>query len=114
MLTVSSPLIGYNTNVKHRGRVFHIQTEDSGAKYSRIVTHLFADGGRIINSLRLDYAEHLQRSDGVEFVKNLMRNQHKTMYLSLRRGELDEVIEQACGPHPEAFEAPRVSLNSGG
>jgi hypothetical protein len=27
-----SPLLGYNNNVRHKGKVFHIQTEDSGVK----------------------------------------------------------------------------------
>ena len=35
------PLLGFNNNVRHRGRVFHIQREDSGIKIPRIVTHLF-------------------------------------------------------------------------
>ena len=44
------PLLGFNNNVRHRGRVFHIQTEDSGIRHARIVTHLFADGGRIVRT----------------------------------------------------------------
>ena len=45
-----SPLLGYNNNVRHKGRVFHIQTEDSGVNHPHIITHLFADGGRILKS----------------------------------------------------------------
>ena len=43
-----SPQLGFNNNVRHKGRVFHIQTEDSGIKHPHIITHLFADGGRIL------------------------------------------------------------------
>ena len=42
-----SPLPGYNTNVRHKGKLYHIQTEDSGINHPHIITHLFADGGRI-------------------------------------------------------------------
>ena len=42
-----SPLLGFNNNFKHKGSVYHIQTEDSGVKHPHIITHLFADGGRI-------------------------------------------------------------------
>ena len=45
--------------MKHRGRVFHIQTEDSGVNRPHLITHLFVDGGRIIKSTRSDYAELL-------------------------------------------------------
>jgi len=93
-----SPVAGFNTNVAYRGSVFHLQTEDSGAKNPRIVTHLFGDGGRILRTLRIDYKEHLGRPDLQVFVRSLMRAQHKNLFLSLRAGELDTLIEQACGP----------------
>lgn len=91
------PLLGFNNNVRHRGRVFHIQTEDSGIKAPRIVTHLFADGGRIIRTTRTDYSEHVGRDDMAQVVRKLMKDQHKAMFIALRAGELDDVIEQACG-----------------
>jgi hypothetical protein len=94
------PLLGFNNNVRHHGRVFHIQTEDSGIKHARIVTHLFADGGRIVNSTRTDYSEHLGRPDMHEVLRRIMREQHKAMFIRLRAGELDSLIESACGPQP--------------
>jgi hypothetical protein len=86
------PLLGYNNNVRHRGRVFHIQTEDSGTATPRIKTHLFADGGRIVKSTRTDYSEFLERDDMSALVKNMMKEQHKAMFVALRSGELDELI----------------------
>jgi hypothetical protein len=91
------PLLGFNNNVRHRGRVFHIQTEDSGIKAPRIVTHLFADGGRIVRTTRTDYSEHVGRDDMAQVVRKLMKEQHKGMFIALRAGELDQVIEDACG-----------------
>jgi hypothetical protein len=95
------PLLGYNNNVRHRGRVFHIQTEDSGVGHPRIMTHLFADGGRIVKSIRTDYSEHLGRSDLAETVRGLMKEQHKAMFVALRGGELDALIGfEADAPPP--------------
>jgi hypothetical protein len=105
------PLLGFNNNVKHRGQVFHIQTEDSGIKRSKIVTHLFADGGRIVRTARTDYAEHVGRADMVEVVRRLMKEQHKSMFIRLRSGELDEEIEWTCSSPPEAL-APADSAPS--
>lgn len=99
---VPPPLLGFNNNVRHRGRIFHIQTEDSGVKNPRIVTHLFADGGRIIKTTRTDYAEHVTRPDMQPFVRSLMKEQHKSMFMALRMGELDKLLEDVCGP----FEQP--------
>lgn len=58
----------------------------------RIMTHLFADGGRIVKSTRTDYSEHLEAIDMVAVVKNMMKEQHKAMFVALRSGELDELI----------------------
>ena len=99
---VPPPLLGFNNNVRHRGRIFHIQTEDSGIKHARIVTHLFADGGRIIKTARTEYAEHVARADMQAYVRSLMKEQHKGMFTALRLGELDALLENVCGP----FEQP--------
>jgi hypothetical protein len=105
-----APVLGFNNNVRHRGRLFHIQTEDSGIKFSRIVTHLFADGGRIIKTSRIDYLEHIDKDDVSSIVRTLMKEQHRAMFAALRGGELDQILESTLGPLPEpavAVAAPR-------
>ena len=104
---VPPPLLGFNNNVRHRGRIFHIQTEDSGIKSPRIVTHLFADGGRIIKTTRTEYTEHVSRADMQVFVRSLMKEQHKRMFTALRLGELDTLLENVCGP----FEQPAQAVS---
>jgi hypothetical protein len=95
------PLLGFNNNVRHHARIFHIQTEDSGVKRPHIITHLFGDGGRILKTLRTDYAEHLDDQDMAQVVRRMMKEQHKSMFVALRAGELDDVIIAAFGPPPE-------------
>jgi hypothetical protein len=92
------PLLGFNNNVRHRGRIFHIQTEDSGVKFARIMTHLFADGGRIVKSTRTEYAEQLEKPDMASIVRGMMKEQHKAMFAALRTGALDDLLEKVCGP----------------
>jgi hypothetical protein len=85
-----APLLGYNTNVRHKGKLYHIQTEDSGIDHPHVITHLFADGGRIVASKKTSYAERVG-SDGLpDQVKKLMQGQHKAMFISLRDGIYDE------------------------
>lgn len=100
------PLLGFNNNVRHRGRVFHIQTEDSGVRTPRIVTHLFADGGRIVKTTRTDYSVHVGTADMATVVRSLMKEQHKAMFAALRAGELDALLEQVCGPLDDAGPEP--------
>jgi len=104
------PLLGFNNNVRHRGRIFHIQTEDSGVKFPRIVTHLFADGGRIVKTTRTDYSEHLEKPDMAAVVRGMMKEQHKSMFAALRAGDMDPLLETVCGPLDAA--RPKASAES--
>ena len=85
-----SPLLGYNTNVRHKGKLYHIQTEDSGVRHPHIITHLFADGGRIVASKKTTYAEMVGTEDLKDRLKQMMRDQHKAMFIALRDGLYDE------------------------
>jgi hypothetical protein len=85
-----SPLLGYNTNVRHKGKVYHIQTEDSGVDKPHIITHVFADGGRIIASKKTDYSDQVTAGDLAALVKAKMQAQHKAMFIALRDGAYDE------------------------
>jgi hypothetical protein len=103
MAKVQSPLLGYNTNVRHKGKVFHIQTEDSGIQKPHVMTHLFADGGRILKSQKTGYAHLLETDDLSTQVKKLMQDQHKAMFVALREGQFDEmagvnVVAPAASP----------------
>jgi hypothetical protein len=84
--------MGFNNNIKYTEQVFHVQTEDSGLDQPHIITHLFADGGRIIKSHKRSYAAEVSRTDVAEFVRSLMKAQHLEMVLALREGRFDEVI----------------------
>lgn len=100
-----SPLVGYNTNVRHKGKLYHIQTEDSGVNHPHVITHLFADGGRIIASRKTGYAEHLGAKDLQGVVKKLMQDQHKAMFIELRDCVYDD------DPAAPADDAPATGVN---
>lgn len=85
-----SPLLGYNTNVRHKGKLYHIQTEDSGVRRPHIITHLFADGGRIVATKKTKYDDLIGSDDLNDRVKAMMRDQHKAMFIELRDGHHDE------------------------
>jgi hypothetical protein len=85
--------VGFNNNVKYKNQTFHIQTEDSGLDKPHVITHLFADGGRVIKSHKRSYAEHVKRDDVAPYVRQLMKGQQLEMALALREGRFDPVIE---------------------
>ena len=114
-MAAQSPLVGYNTNVRHKGKLYHIQTEDSGVSHPHVITHLFADGGRIIASRKTGYAEHLGAKELSSIVKRLMQEQHKAMFIELRDCVYDSEPPPASGPietqpQPQAEAAQAVAV----
>jgi hypothetical protein len=95
MSKIQSPLLGYNNNVRHKNRVFHIQTEDSGVKHPHVITHLFMDGGRILKSVKRSYGEHVGSDGLADTVRQMMKEQHKAMFIALRDGEYDALLDPA-------------------
>ena len=103
--------VGFNNNVKFGGNVYHIQTEDSGLDKPQVVTHLFADGGRIIKSHKRTYATEVDRADVATHVRALMKGQQMEMAILLREGKFDEVIAgRAMGGMDTLDYAPRVEV----
>ncbi len=89
-------LSGFNTNIRHRGVLFHVQTEDSGRAHPHVITHLF-HGGNILSSEKRAYEDRLGVQDLAGEVKGLMEAQHKSMLQRLRRGEFDALIRERLG-----------------
>jgi hypothetical protein len=103
---MQSPLLGFNNNVRHRGRLFHIQTEDSGVRHPHVITHLYMDGGRILKTVKTSYSSHVGSDRLVELVRDLMKEQHKTMFIALRDGQFDYVLEPGGAPPASVVAVP--------
>ncbi len=95
-----SPLLGYNHNVKYRGHVFHVQTEDSGPANPHLFTHLFYEGS-ILATKKCDY-------DGAtdeDQVRGLMQAQHKQILKDLKQAAFDDKLVSFFAGRGEVFGA---------
>lgn len=90
-------LSGFNTNIRHRGVLFHVQSEDSGRAHPHIITHLY-HGGTILASEKSSYADQLDHADLPRVVKDRMERQHKAFLKRLRARAFDDAIQQRLGP----------------
>jgi hypothetical protein len=81
-------ITGFNTDVKYRGVVYHVQTEDKGTTNPLIETLIYK-GGEILGSRRLPYADLVKRRDDEPAITRLMEDQHKGMILEVKRGRFD-------------------------
>jgi hypothetical protein len=103
---------GFNHNFRYQGEVFHVQTEDSGAKSARVVTLLFR-GGTILAAEKYSYAELVGRGDLPRLVEERMKEQHKEMMRRLKAGEFDEAIGRAAEAAPDVAVQPLADLAAG-
>ncbi|HMM34075.1 MAG TPA: hypothetical protein PKA62_04995 [Thermoanaerobaculia bacterium] len=82
-------ITGFNTDIKHGDRVFHVQTEDRGAG-NPIVESLVYVGGQILLSKRSPYADLIADGKVDEAaVRQLMDLQHRRIIEAIRRGRFD-------------------------
>ncbi len=103
--------MGFNNNIKFKNTEFHVQTEDSGLDAPHIITHLFADSGRVIKSHKRSYEAEVRRPDIAEFVRGLMKAQHLEMVMKLREGGFDKIIAgEAIGGMGLLSFAPSVDI----
>lgn len=100
--------VGFNNNLKYKGKDYHAQTEDSGLSKPHVITHLFSEGGRIIKSHKRSYADAVEREDVVAHVRALMKGQHMEMMQALREGRFDPILEGQRAGGMEVLEHPPV------
>jgi hypothetical protein len=111
-------VVGFNHNIKHKGKPYHIQTEDSGLDNPHIITHLFV-GGNILASKKTSYAEIVGAENLAQVVRELMEEQHKEMLRNLINGVYDDIdvayAQQARAYQPGQIHADgrRVELKAG-
>jgi FHA domain-containing protein len=108
--------IGFNNNIRAKDQVFHIQTEDSGLNAPHVITHLFADGGRVIKSHKRIYAAQIDTEPDIgAYVRQLMKAQHLEMVFLLRDGRFDDILAgKAIGGMEVLERYPDVDLSKVG
>jgi hypothetical protein len=111
-------VVGFNHNIKHKGKPYHIQTEDSGLENPHIITHLFV-GGNILASKKTSYADIVGAENLAQVVRELMEEQHKEMLRNLINGVYDDIdsaySQQAASYQPGQIHADgrKVELKTG-
>ena len=81
-------ITGFNTDIKHNDKVYHIQTEDKGLQNPYIESLVYV-GGEILASKKTSYAEQAKAGIDEKWIGSLMEQQHRTMIAAIKRGRLD-------------------------
>lgn len=100
MVKKRTPLLGYNHNVRHASRLFHVQTEDAGGERAYITTQVFLDG-----SVLLVTREPYPQIETDDELRRRMQRQHLATLKQIRDGLFDERLlglEQNAALRPTA------------
>ena len=81
-------ITGFNTDIKHNDKVYHIQTEDKGLQNPYIESLIYV-GGEILASKKTSYAEQAKTGVDEKWIGGLMEQQHRTMIAAIKRGRFD-------------------------
>jgi hypothetical protein len=83
-------ITGYNTDVRHGNRIYHVQTEDKGLTNPRIETLIYV-GGEILDSYRSSYEELLAHPPVAEAaIQSRMDEQHRAVIRDIKNGKYDQ------------------------
>lgn len=86
-------ITGFNTDIKHNERVYHVQTEDKGQGNPCIESLVYV-GGEILASKKTSYAERLSEGADEKTIAQLMELQHKTIIAAVKRGRFDKISDE--------------------
>src|SRR4030042_282183 len=100
---------GFNHNVRYKGRVFHVQTEDGGRLKPHITTLLY-EGGMILARKRTSYGDILSSDKLDVVVRDLMEKQTKDVLRMLKSGRFDQPskgVDGGAAPHKPTVKKDR-------
>lgn len=87
-------IAGFNTDIEYNGTVYHVQTEDKGARARQIMSLVY-DKGTILASKRVNYEElGALDLDEKELAERVSR-QHKLICAAVKAGRIDELKEMS-------------------
>ena len=90
-------IFGFNTDVKHEGTVYHVQSEAREGEQV-LQTQVFVRG-RCIGKRATSYAEKLSTGGFNDQQKEqVLRDQHRLVLDSIREGKLDNILDRRETP----------------
>ena len=79
---------GFNTDVEHEGKTYHVQTEDVGGDTPHVLTLAYR-GGAVVAQIKTPYSELLGPHPSPEAVRALMTSQHRQMIADIQAGKFE-------------------------
>lgn len=95
-------ITGYNTDVRHGSRIFHVQTEDKGLGNPKIETLIYV-GGEILDNYRSSYEDLLGGPIPDSVIQTRMDEQHKAVIRDIKNGKYDTTPAEGESAEQQVF-----------
>lgn len=95
-------ITGYNTDVRHGNRIFHVQTEDKGLGNPKIETLIYV-GGEILDNYRSSYEDLLGGPISESVIQARMDEQHKAVIRDIKNGKYDTTPGEGEAAEQQVF-----------
>lgn len=95
MLLCTKMINGFNTDVRHEGHVYHVQTEDRHGK-SPALESLVYIGGSIIAKKSTSYADQISNGATEEMIASLLKRQHQVVIAAIKAGRIEDLIRYSA------------------
>jgi hypothetical protein len=91
MLVSTQMITGFNTDVKHEGHVYHVQTEDRGLDNPMFESLIYI-GGSIVAKKLTPYSDKLTEGATEETLASLLKRQHQVIIAAIKAGRIEDLI----------------------
>jgi len=104
MLLCTQMINGFNTDVPHEGRVYHVQTEDRGGNTLALESLVYI-GGTIIAKKSTPYADKLNQGATEEMIASLLKRQHQVIIAAIKAGRIEDLVRHTAKESAKEQEA---------
>lgn len=88
-------ITGFNTDVRHEGQIYHVQTEDRGRE-NPVLESLVYMGGTIVAKKSTPYSEQLGEGATEEAIASLLKRQHQVIIAAIKAGRIEDLIKHSA------------------
>jgi len=96
---------GINTQIKYKGLVFHLQTQDKGESAKYIESFIYTSG-KTLYSLKTPYHSLINQPDFKKQLLQLMKKQHLNFIHEISDGKCDRYLSFSEKPERASKESP--------
>jgi len=102
-------ITGFNTDVRHDGRIYHVQTEDRGRE-NPVLESLVYIGGTIVAKKSTPYSEQLSSGATEEAIASLLKRQHQVIIAAIKAGRIEDLIRHSAQEQNARKDSPAKQL----